>query len=125
MADIEKELRDRAEWRAANEGPFTKENLVEWRAADELSRLREVERRAVDAIREQAEELLWNAYGYGVQTDDRWWDGGLSDAEWLTRELELPSGWNDIAIVRQMIPGAAKRIAARVLSERKEGQANG
>ncbi|TPJ70499.1 MULTISPECIES: hypothetical protein [unclassified Mesorhizobium] len=38
---IERELRERATWRAANEGPFTKENLVEWRAAAEIERLRE------------------------------------------------------------------------------------
>ncbi|TPN11667.1 hypothetical protein [Mesorhizobium sp. B2-1-2] len=32
-----KELRAHASWRAENQGPFTKENLLEWRAADRLA----------------------------------------------------------------------------------------
>ncbi|TPK42263.1 MULTISPECIES: hypothetical protein [unclassified Mesorhizobium] len=32
-----KELRAHASWRAENQGPFTKENLLEWRAADLLA----------------------------------------------------------------------------------------
>ncbi|RWI33450.1 MAG: hypothetical protein EOR13_18020 [Mesorhizobium sp.] len=57
-ADIERELRERASWRAQNEGPFTKQNLIEWRAADELKRLRDA---LVGLIGENSpfEELLF------------------------------------------------------------------
>ena len=52
-ADISMELRERAAWRAKNEGPFTKENLVEWRAADRIAIL-EAER---DDARRQRDEI--------------------------------------------------------------------
>lgn len=56
VAGVVRELADRAERRAATEGPFTKENLVEYRAASLLTALAA---RAEKAERDAEEARRW------------------------------------------------------------------
>ncbi|MGP2493326.1 hypothetical protein ACTDI4_17075 [Mesorhizobium sp. PUT5] len=84
------------------------------RLAAEVTRLKE-------ALREHVTENVWNAYHIGIERDGRWMDGARSEGEWLARELELPDGWNDAALVKSMLPGLVGRIVARAaLASMKE-----
>ncbi len=76
------------------------------RLAAEVTRLKE-------ALCEHVTENVWNAYHIGIERDGRWMDGARSEGEWLARELELPDGWNDAALVKSMLPGLVDRIVAR------------
>ncbi len=42
-----------------------------------------------DALRAALNDNVWYAYYAGVVRDDLWFDAGLSDAEWLERQLGL------------------------------------
>lgn len=77
--------------------------------AAERDRLRE-------AFRAEREENLWNAFNIGsIRSDGKWIDCGLSDAEWLVRELGLDEDayGHDPEEIKRRIPGAAMRAAAR------------
>ena len=77
------------------------------RAEAEAGRLRE-------AFRAEREENLWNAFNIGsIRSDGKWIDCGLSDAEWLVRELGLDQDANgyDPQEIKRRISEAAARAA--------------
>ena len=77
------------------------------RAEAEAERLRE-------AFRAEREENLWNAFNIGsIRSDGKWIDCGLSDAEWLVRELGLDQDANgyDPEEIKRRISEAAARAA--------------
>ena len=77
------------------------------RAEAEAERLRE-------AFRAEREENLWNAFNIGsIRSDGKWVDCGLSDAEWLVRELGLDQDANghDPEEIKRRISEAAARAA--------------
>lgn len=99
MADITKELRERAAIRASREGPFTKENLVEWRAADALDaahkRIAELSGgwRPIESAPKDGKHVLLcvqsGAFFYAVE-------GAYHGGEWLAafrREPVQPVYW--------------------------------
>ena len=45
------------------------------------------------ALKDSITENVWAAYAAGIIQNGEWWEGGMSDAEWLARELGL-SGSN-------------------------------
>ncbi len=83
------------------------------RLAEEVTRLKE-------ALLEHVSENVWNAYHIGIERDGRWMDGARSEGEWLARELELPDGWNDAALVKSMLPGLINRIVTRAAIAEKD-----
>jgi hypothetical protein len=65
------------------------------------------------ALRESVTDNCWNAYHCGITRDGKWMDGGMSDAEWLQRELGLDDGWHDLKEIQRRIPEVVeKQIAA-------------
>jgi hypothetical protein len=50
---------------------------------------RKTERMRV-ALKDTLTDNVWHAYFAGIVRDGSWWDAGMSDAEWLERELGLP-----------------------------------
>ncbi len=83
------------------------------RLVEEVTRLKE-------ALLEHVSENVWNAYHIGIERDGRWMDGARSEGEWLARELELPDGWNDAALVKSMLPGLINRIVTRAAIAEKD-----
>jgi len=67
------------------------------------------------ALRESIGDNMWNAYHIGIVKDGKWMDGGMSDAEWLRRELGLSDGWHDAEAIQDAIPAAAANAVARVV----------
>lgn len=40
--------------------------------------------------REMVSDVCWNAFHAGAKShDEMWWAGGMADAEWLCRQLDL------------------------------------
>jgi len=68
-----------------------------------------------EALHESIEDNCWNAYHIGIVKDGQWMDGGMSDAEWLRRELGLADGWHDAAAIQDAIPVFAANAVARVV----------
>ena len=67
-----------------------------------------------EAFRAEREENLWNAFNIGsIRSDGKWIDCGLSDAEWLVREIGLDQDANghDPEEIKRRIPEAAGRAA--------------
>ena len=42
-----------------------------------------------DALKDALTDNVWHAYYVGIVRDGTWYDAGLSDAEWLERQLGL------------------------------------
>lgn len=81
--------------------------------------------RALTALAIQyVKDAMWTAYVVGFQNQKKgWWPGGMSDAEWLERELELdPDAINQPAEVKARIPAAAKALVERALIQIPEGE---
>jgi hypothetical protein len=79
----------------------------------EVIRLRAQVERMKASLEESLTDNVWNAYNCGItRADGKWMDGGMSDAEWLRRELDLADGWHDATMIRDRIPEViAKQIA--------------
>ena len=41
------------------------------------------------ALKDSITENVWSCYSCGIIRDGQWWQGGMSDAEWLARQLGL------------------------------------
>ena len=70
-----------------------------------------------EAFRAEREENLWNAFNIGsIRSDGKWIDCGLSDAEWLVRELGLDQDANgyDPEKIKRRISEAAAHAALDV-----------
>ncbi len=98
---------------ASFSGDLVKAEAERDRLAAEVTRLKE-------ALCEHVTENVWNAYHIGIERDGRWMDGARSEGEWLARELELPDGWNDAALVKSMLPGLINRIVTRAAIAEKD-----
>jgi hypothetical protein len=62
---------------------------------------------------------VWHAYFTGSVHDGSWWDAGMSDAEWLERELGLPMH------VRHPVEDVTKKFPAlveRLVKQAEAGQ---
>jgi hypothetical protein len=67
------------------------------------------------ALRESLTDNAWNAYNCGItRADGKWMDGGMSDAEWLKRELGLGDGWHDATMIRNRIPEVVEKQIANL-----------
>lgn len=91
-------------------------------AIDEIAALRAENARLRDALVNEREENLWNAYSTGRVRDGKWDHLCMSDGEWLAREC----GFNvsdrrfDDGAVRDAIPKAARNIL-RSLKQQPDG----
>ncbi|WP_379069183.1 Lar family restriction alleviation protein [Mesorhizobium sp. UC22_110] len=94
-----RELTDRAEWRALNEGPFTKENLVEFRAATALT----AQAALLDRAREVIKPFAAIAAEYSDQEDDGF------------------QVWTDFDVLGATLPLKIFRAASRLHHEMAEG----
>jgi hypothetical protein len=41
------------------------------------------------ALKDSITENVWSCYSCGIIQNGQWWQGGMSDAEWLARQLGL------------------------------------
>jgi len=64
---------------------------------------------------------LWNAYHAGFERDGTWIDGGMSDAEWLQRELGLEPGRHSAEMIKASIPEVAAKLVERAALETDNG----
>jgi len=62
------------------------------------------------ALRESLIDNCWNAYHCGITRDGKWMDGGMSDAEWLQRQLGLNDGWHDCKEIQRRIPEIVEKL---------------
>jgi hypothetical protein len=93
------------------------------RIAELLSANVSFERRARDAeganrnvraaLAKAITENVWNAYYTGIVQNDTWYSAGMSDAEWLCRELGLPPGRHPDEEVTKKFPALVERLVAR------------
>lgn len=83
--------------------------LIEWgKMKRQIARMEE-------ALRESLSDNAWNAYHCGVTKEGgKWMDGGMSDAEWLRREMDLGEGWHDCAMIQKRIPEVVERKIANL-----------
>lgn len=65
--------------------------------------------RLIAALTESLTDNAWNAYNCGITRDGKWMDGGMSDAEWLQRELGLEDGWHHCAEIQRRIPEVVRK----------------
>jgi hypothetical protein len=70
-----------------------------------------------DALRAALNDNVWYAYYAGVVRDDLWFDAGMSDAEWLERELGLSLH------VRHRVEDVIRRFAELVERRVKQAEA--
>lgn len=78
-----------------------------------VCRLRAQVERLTSSLRESLTDNAWNAYHCGVTKEGgKWMDGGMSDAEWLQRELGLGDGWHDCADIQKRIPEVVEKQIA-------------
>jgi hypothetical protein len=77
------------------------------------------------ALVEQTTENVWSSFNAGIErsyvvTGKTWRSGGMSDAEWLERQLGLTVGdLHDAEKVKAAIPGLAERLVDEIIAGEK------
>jgi hypothetical protein len=72
------------------------------------------------ALKEALTENVWNAYHAGIVRDGLWRTGGMSDAEWLSRELGLSEHATYMtSLIESRLDGLVERLLARVEADAK------
>jgi hypothetical protein len=80
-----------------------------------------VNARLKEGLKEYVGEAVWNAYHAGIERDGTWWDGGMSDAEWLERELGLKlQERHDQKAIQDAFPALVERLIEAIAT----GEAN-
>lgn len=87
-------------------------------AEEELTASQDRVAKLEEALTRSTLDNIQYAYDAGIERDGMWWHGCMSDAEWLTRELELSPGWHDAKAIKKRFFTLASRLVRNALEQK-------